>query len=91
MALMTAIFLKPAWWASRLASLISWAPKPMCWGAWSAPGPGCAPCSGSDVIHAGLGLAVVHGIVTAHGGAIKLESEIGKGSKFTLWFSLADE
>jgi len=34
----------------------------------------------------GLGLCVVHGIVTAHGGAIDVESEVGRGSKFTVRF-----
>lgn len=32
----------------------------------------------------GLGLCVVHGIVSAHDGAIEVESEVGRGSKFTV-------
>ncbi len=34
----------------------------------------------------GLGLAVVHGLVKNHGGAITVESEAGKGSVFNLYF-----
>jgi len=33
----------------------------------------------------GLGLPVVHGIVTAHGGSINLTSEPGRGTRFEIW------
>jgi PAS domain S-box-containing protein len=38
----------------------------------------------------GLGLAVVHGIVSVHGGAIQVSSAPGVGSRFDLWFPLED-
>jgi two-component system OmpR family sensor kinase len=34
----------------------------------------------------GLGLSIVEAVMQAHGGNVSVESEIGKGSKFTLTF-----
>jgi len=36
----------------------------------------------------GLGLAVVHGIVSSHSGEIQVDSDVGRGSKFTVRFPL---
>ena len=34
----------------------------------------------------GMGLAVVHGVVSSHGGAITVKSRMGEGSHFTVYF-----
>lgn len=38
----------------------------------------------------GLGLAVVHGIVTSHGGSLQVSSRIGKGTRFAIQLPAAD-
>jgi len=39
----------------------------------------------------GMGLSMVHGIVKNHGGTIAVESELGKGTTFSILFPVADE
>jgi CheY-like chemotaxis protein len=39
----------------------------------------------------GLGLSVVHGIVKNHGGEITVESRVGEGTVFRVYFPLIDE
>jgi len=38
----------------------------------------------------GLGLPVVHGIVTSHGGSINVESRVGRGTRFEIQLPIAE-
>jgi len=46
--------------------------------------------AGGDQANPGLGLSVVHGLVLEMGGAISLESESGKGTRFFISFPVPD-
>ncbi len=39
----------------------------------------------------GLGLAVAYGIVARHGGVIRVQSQVGKGTEFTIWLPLEEQ
>lgn len=38
----------------------------------------------------GLGLAVAYGIVSRHGGLIRVQSQVGQGTEFTIWLPLEE-
>ncbi|MBC7345316.1 MAG: two-component sensor histidine kinase, partial [Clostridia bacterium] len=39
----------------------------------------------------GLGLSIVKHIIENYGGRVEVESEVGKGSKFTFWLPVSGQ
>lgn len=98
-----AVGLKPA---SELRSLsvspVDWEPTAALYACLSVADTGCGvdatiherifdPFFTTKFTGRGLGLAVVHGIVKAHQGAIKVESRPGQGAVFNVFFPAALE
>jgi two-component system OmpR family sensor kinase len=38
----------------------------------------------------GLGLSIVDAVMNAHGGEVRVQSELGKGATFTLFFPIQE-
>ena len=51
---------------------------------------GSSPASLGSSTSSGLGLAIVQWIAQAHGGDVKVTSQVGKGSTFEVWLPLSD-
>jgi signal transduction histidine kinase len=47
------------------------------------------PLGGGDMAGSGLGLSVSNGIIKNHGGTIEVETELNKGSTFTIRLPIA--
>jgi PAS domain S-box-containing protein len=81
---------------------IDWQPRDNAYACLEVADSGCGieendieklfdPFFSSKFAGRGLGLPVVLGIVRAHGGAVTVESEPGRGSKFRLFFPVSAE
>ncbi|MEQ1505585.1 MAG: HAMP domain-containing sensor histidine kinase [Myxococcota bacterium] len=49
-----------------------------------------SPTQGRVDRGSGLGLSIVRAVARAHGGKVELDSEVGRGSRFTLWLPAVD-